>query len=42
MLQHRAGDADVSASEVVALTGINNALGAIKRAAIDDGAWTRI
>src|SRR5580704_297515 len=37
MLQHRAGDATVSASEDVAVTEINKAIGAIKHAAIDDG-----
>src|SRR5277367_1103648 len=37
MLQHRPGDAAVSANEDVAITEINKALGAIKHAAIDDG-----
>jgi hypothetical protein len=37
LLQHRAGDAAVSANEDVAVTEINKAIGAIKHAAIDDG-----
>ena len=37
MLQHRAGDAAVSANEDAAITEINKAIGAIKKAAIDDG-----
>ena len=37
MLEHRAGDATVSANEDVAITEINKAIGEIKRAAIDDG-----
>ena len=37
MLQHRPGDAGVSANEDVAITEINKAIGAIKHAAIDDG-----
>ena len=37
MLQHRPGDAAVSANEDVAITEINKAIGAIKHAAIDDG-----
>ena len=37
MLEHRAGDATVSANEDVAITEINKAIGAIKQAAIDDG-----
>jgi hypothetical protein len=37
MLQHRPGDAAVSANEDGAITEINKAIGAIKHAAIDDG-----
>jgi hypothetical protein len=37
MLQHRAGDAAVSANEDVAIAEVNKAIGAIKKAAIDDG-----
>jgi len=37
MLEHRAGDATVSANEDVAITEINKAIGANKQAAIDDG-----
>src|SRR3984885_2455609 len=37
MLEHRPGDAAVSAQEDVAITEIDAAIGEIKRAAIDDG-----
>jgi len=37
MLEHRAGDATVSANEDVAITEINKAIGANKQADIDDG-----
>ena len=37
MVQHRPGDAAVSAHEDVAVTEIDAAIGEIKRAAIDDG-----
>lgn len=37
MLEHRPGDAAVSAQEDVAVTEIDAAIGEIKRAAIDDG-----
>ena len=37
MLQHRPGDAAVSAHEDVAIAEIDAAIGEIKRAAIDDG-----
>jgi hypothetical protein len=37
MLQHRPGDATVSANEEVAIAEINKAIGAIKHAAVDDG-----
>ncbi len=37
MLNHRPGDAAISANEDVAITEINKAIGEIKRAAIDDG-----
>jgi hypothetical protein len=37
MLQHRPGDAAVSANEDVAVAEIDKAIGEIKRAAIDDG-----
>jgi hypothetical protein len=37
MLQHRPGDAAVSAQEDVAITQIDAAIGEIKHAAIDDG-----
>ena len=37
MLQHRPGDATVSANEELAIAEINKAIGAIKHAAIDDG-----
>ncbi len=37
MLAHRPGDAAVSANEDVAIAEINKAIGAIKKAAIDDG-----
>jgi hypothetical protein len=37
MLEHRPGDAAVSAQEDVAVTEIDKAIGEIKKAAIDDG-----
>jgi hypothetical protein len=37
MLEHRPGDAAVSAQEDVAVTEIDKAIGEIKRASIDDG-----
>src|SRR6201999_2214321 len=37
MLEHRPGDAAVSAQEDVALTEIDKAIGEIKKASIDDG-----
>jgi hypothetical protein len=37
MLEHRPGDAAVSANEDAAITEIDAAIGEIKRAAIDDG-----
>ena len=37
MLEHRPGDAAVSAKEDVAITEIDRAIGEIKHAAIDDG-----
>src|SRR5580693_6057757 len=37
MLEHRPGDAAVSANEDVAITEIDAAIGEIKKAAIDDG-----
>ncbi|HTC16128.1 MAG TPA: hypothetical protein VK695_10050 [Steroidobacteraceae bacterium] len=37
MLEHRPGDAAVSANEDVGITEIDKAIGEIKRAAIDDG-----
>jgi hypothetical protein len=37
MLEHRPGDAAVSANEDVAVVEIDKAIGEIKRAAIDDG-----
>jgi hypothetical protein len=37
MLEHRPGDAAVSAQEDVAITEIDKAIGEIKKAAIDDG-----
>jgi hypothetical protein len=37
LLEHRPGDAAVSAQEDVAATEINKAIGEIKRASIDDG-----
>jgi len=37
MLEHRPGDAAVSAEEDVAITEIDAAIGEIKKAAIDDG-----
>jgi hypothetical protein len=37
MLEHRPGDAAVSANEDVAVAEIDKAIGEIKRAAIDDG-----
>lgn len=37
MLEHRPGDAAVSAQEDVAITEIDRAIGEIKHAAIDDG-----
>lgn len=37
MLEHRPGDAAVSAQEDVAITEIDKAIGEIKHAAIDDG-----
>src|ERR1700743_3921644 len=37
MLEHRPGDAAVSAQEDVAITEIDKAIGEIKKASIDDG-----
>jgi hypothetical protein len=37
LIEHRPGDARVSADEDVAITRIDEAIGAIKHAAIDDG-----
>jgi len=37
LIEHRPGDARVSADEDVAITDIDEAIGAIKHAAIDDG-----
>ena len=37
MLEHRPGDAAVSAQEDIAISEIDGAIGEIKRAAIDDG-----